>query len=209
MRTKCLGTCKWKCRKFQRSRQARCLWRQGRGCAETLPNLGRCEVVHHDFGDMRLKLFAGESSEVRAAMPSVAKAVQDMVNLNVPAGEAQWTLSSVSARAAELEFGLGRQSGDRVLLIQGAGPSGEPAQDLKKKPGAASVTAPRRCFGNYPADEPKGLVAALELDLPKAFRWQNISRIAGNVGLHASETRSRAQIRPFEGSGRSHRVLGR
>jgi hypothetical protein len=137
---------------------------------------------------MRLKLFAGESSQVKAAIPSVAKAVQDMMNLNVPLGEAQWTLRSISAKSAELEFGLGRQSGDRILLIQGAGPSGEPDQGLETKPGGGKVTAPRKVFGNYPAEPPTALAAALELDLPKVFRWQNVWRIAGNVASQASET---------------------
>jgi hypothetical protein len=157
--------------------------------AQTLPTLGRCEVVHHEFGDMRVKLFAGESSEVRAAIPNVAKAVQDMINFNVSAGEAQWTLWSVTAKAAELDFGLARQSGDRILLIQGAGPGGESRQVMEKKArDAANVTVPRRVFGNYPAGEPKALAAALELDLPKVFRWQNVWRIAGNVASQASET---------------------
>src|SRR5262249_15669480 len=149
--------------------------------ADMLPTLGRCEVVHHDFGDMRIKLFAGESSVVMEAAPSVTKAVQEMINLNAPVGEAQSTLRSVSPQAAQHEFGPRDQSGDRVLLIHGAAPSVVSPPGSEKKAGTDGVTAPRKVYASYQAKDSKALAAALELDLPKVFRWQNVWRIAGNV----------------------------
>ena len=43
-------------------------------------------------------------------------------------------------------------------------------------------------FGNYPAEHPAAVATAVELDLPKVFRWQNVWRIAGEVASQASET---------------------
>ena len=155
--------------------------------AEALPDLARCELVSRDFGDMRVKLFAADSPTVTAALAAVAPEVRDMFNTRVAEDEAEWVLRPFPSDRAAGEFGLGGLAGDHVLLYQGQGRKLAPAVvggDSGRRAGlppAGGPDVPRKVFAAYPAGDPSALASALERDLPKVFKWQNIWRVVGGV----------------------------
>ena len=110
--------------------------------ARQLPDLGRCELVSRDFGDMRVKLFAGDSPAVAAALAAVAQEVREMINTRVAEDEAEWVLRPFPSDRAAGEFGLGGLAGDHVLLYQGQGRKLAPAVVARGIPAGAPGCPP-------------------------------------------------------------------
>ena len=145
---------------------------------ETLPDLGRCEPVSRDFGDMRVKLFADGSPAVAAALGALAPQVRDLIDTGLEEDKAAWVLRTFAADRAAEEFGLRGLVGDHVLLLQGRG---RKLANEARTPPDGGPDAPRKVFASYPAGNPSALASSLERDLPKVFKWQNVWRVAGGV----------------------------
>ena len=94
---------------------------QPAAAAEALPDLGCCELVSRDFGDMRVKLFASGSPVVAAALAAMAQDLRDLINTSVAEDKAEWVLRPFPDDRAAREFGLTSLGGDHVLLYQGQG----------------------------------------------------------------------------------------
>jgi hypothetical protein len=160
--------------------------------ADQLPELGRCEVVSRDFGDLRLRLFVGDSAALRGALGKADGEVQAMVNTKVSEAEAEWILRVVSPKQAHGEYGLAGLKEDHVLLLQGSGRMPLTGEEDKKAARraedrllGAGYALPRKVYGKYPVSEEKTLTGSLERDLPKVFKWQNLWRVAN--GINAQE----------------------
>lgn len=159
---------------------------------DRLPELGRCEVVSRAFGDLRLKLFVGDSAALRSALGKVDGEVQAMVNTKVAEVEAEWILRVVSPKQAHEEYGLAGLHEDHVLLLQGSGrlpltreEDKQAARRAEDRLRGAGHALPRKVYGRYAAAEEKALMGSLERDLPKVFKWQNLWRVAN--GINAQE----------------------
>jgi hypothetical protein len=143
--------------------------------ADKLEDLCRCEVVSRDFGEMRVKVFADADPALQAALGKLAKRVQGMVDF-VPEEAAEWVLRVVTPEQAKDSYNIAGLAGNHVLLLQGSG-----------KRRAALVAGPlpgpraKKVFGAYPTAAGKDLLDALERDLPKIFKWQNVWRVAGGI----------------------------
>ena len=160
---------------------------QPAAAAEALPDLGCCELVSRDFGDMRVKLFASGSPVVAAALAAMARDLRDLINTSVAEDKAEWVLRPFPDDRAAREFGLTSLGGDHVLLYQGQGRRLIPAagaRDAGHPPAftpASGPNVPRKVFAAYSASDPSALASALERDLPKVFKWQNVWRIVSGV----------------------------
>jgi hypothetical protein len=143
----------------------------------------RCELVSRDFGDMRVKLFAGESPALKAALGKTDREVRDMVLVVPKEADAEWVLRAVTSKQAEELYHLKGLKEDQVLLLQGDGGQRPSLEEKLRAPGWGVVR--RKVFGVYPAGSEKELAGALERDLPKIFKWQNLWRIA--AGIHGED----------------------
>ena len=75
---------------------------QPTAAAEALPDLGCCELVSRDLGDMPVKLFASGSPVVAAALATMARDLRDLINTSVAEDKAEWVLRPFpDDRAAE------------------------------------------------------------------------------------------------------------
>jgi hypothetical protein len=153
-------------------------------------DLSRCETVRREFGDMRLRLYAGDVPALTAAVDKLAPEVRDMVAVVGKAAEAQWVLRAVTPAQAGAEYGLADATNDTVVLVQnqaheGTGEAERAAEDLLRR---AGQPIPRKVFGRYPVGDARALVGGLERDLPKVFRWRNVWRVAnGSATRDAGE----------------------
>ena len=165
---------------------------QPAAAAEALPDLGCCELVSRDFGDMRVKLFASGSPVVAAALAAMARDLRDLINTSVAEDKAEWVLRPFPDDRAAREFGLTSLGGDHVLLYQGQGRRLIPAagaRDAGHPPAftpASGPNVPRKVFAAYSASDPSALASALERDLPKVFKWQNVWRIVSGVSAQGT-----------------------
>jgi hypothetical protein len=144
--------------------------------SDKLEDLCRCEIVSRDFGDMRVKVFANAAPALADALAKMAKPVRDLVEMVPNEADAEWVLRVVTPAQARESYHLGGLDGDHILLLQGSG------KRLTAPAGGAVVGARgKKVFGAYPAAGGKELVGALERDLPKIFKWQNVWRVAGGL----------------------------
>ena len=130
---------------------------QPAAAAEALPDLGCCELVSRDFGDMRVKLFASGSPVVAAALAAMARDLRDLINTSVAEDKAEWVLRPFPDDRAAREFGLTSLGGDHVLLYQGQGRrlipaagAGTPAIPQHSPPPAAPMFLARSSLPTLP-----------------------------------------------------------
>lgn len=143
-----------------------------KSAVEDLPALGRCEIVSRDLGEMRVKLFADQSPPLQAALAQIDPQVKQMLLLVSKEADAEWLL---------------RSAGNRVFLVPGQGRSQSAAaesdqQQADERLRSAGQPLPRKTYGEYQLDE-KTLTGAIERDLPKIFKWQNLWRVAHGVNV--------------------------
>jgi hypothetical protein len=123
-------------------------------------------------------VFADDAPVLKTALGGMAKSVREMVEMVPGEADAEWVLRVVTPKQARDAYQI-EIEGEHVLLLQGAG---------KRLPALPKeVTGPRRdvrvkkVFGAYPTAGGQDLTDALERDLPKTFKWQNLWRVAGGI----------------------------
>lgn len=156
------------------------VWEGALETLENIPDSSRCEVIVRDIGDLRVKVFVGDSG-VKQTLEKLDARVLDLVRATSTENEADWQLRKVTPAVAKAEYGLSGLNGDRVVLVQSAGAQQKPGGAATANSESANQPRARRAFGVYSLDE-KQLQGALERDLPKIFKWESLWRVAGNVG---------------------------
>lgn len=163
--------------------------------ADKLPELGRCEVVWQDVGEMRIRLALrpAEDPLLKEALQALNKEVRPLVNIVADSSEANWSLHRVRPEQAHRQYEI-RLTEPKVLLVHagtflGGGQQGPAAEQEDSEP----VSLAQRVFGRYPADDPQQLATVLARDLPKIFTWQNVWRIASRTG-QASDDESQLTL---------------
>ncbi len=156
--------------------------------AGVLPDLGRCEIVSRDFGDLRLRLSLGDAAAIKSALADTSAELKAMVNTDVTEATAEWMLRVVTPRQAKGEFGLAGLKEDQVLLLPGQGQQqaqrereAASARQIEERLRSAGYRLPRKIYGKYPLGDAKALSGDLERDLPKIFKWRNLWRVANGV----------------------------
>lgn len=156
-------------------------WVQAADGGKDLPQQGRCRLVVRDLGEMRVKLHLDDAA-LKAVIDGLAGEVREQLAVQADAAQADWLLRLVSPEQARVEFGLAGLERPQVLLVQQRHDAATTAQ-----PNPPNPPTNRRVFGQYPAPaadaqaQTRALRAALERDLPRIFKWQNVWRLANGV----------------------------
>ncbi len=150
--------------------------------ADELPELSRCDVVNHNFGNLRIQLYLDSVPALQSAYENLHAEVKGMVSLQEQPLDAEWVL--VAGKRAKEEFGISTTQEDRIYLIQGPGrvrsvTEQNQLQERLKQEGRPQT---RKVYGSYSLEETK-LAGELDRDLPKIFKWQNLWKIASGVQM--------------------------
>ena len=158
---------------------------------QAIPEGAKCELVSRSFGDLAIKIALLPKREscdpaLEAPLNNLVIALEQLGNKVTPlvefvplSGSAEWGLQLVSPLQAEEWYGL-KLDKPMVLLLQVDDiETGEGSAE--RKPRSLDISTSRKVLGQYPSDSVDELVACLERDIPKIFRWQNIWRIAGKM----------------------------
>lgn len=162
--------------------------------AENVPDMARCEVVRRAFGDLGVKLFATAggvnskdpgrkaSSQKRAAavkliLDKLQPEVKELVRLVAGEPDADWVLQGITPEEAKQEYRIDGLTEDQIFLVHGEGR----VRLADERPAPTRARQPRKVFGRYPLANEPALLGALERDLPKIYRWENLWRVANEV----------------------------
>lgn len=150
--------------------------------ASKLQDGQRCEIVSRQLGDLRLKLAIVGEGDVE----SLVKLTRDHLQAaeeklgaylqvsNDPA--ADWQLRAVSPAVALADYRMKIETPQLFLVRRGEG------------------SAAGRVWQQYDPRDAETFRTLLVADLQKVFTWQNLWRVAGNVGKEAASTETAVNV---------------
>jgi hypothetical protein len=150
--------------------------------ASNLQDGMRCEIVSRQLGDLRLKVAIVGEGDVQSLVKltrDLLQAAEDKLGAYLHVNDdpaADWQLRAVSPAIALADYRMKIETPQLFLIRRGEG-------------GAAG-----RVWQQYDPRDAETFRTLLVADLQKVFTWQNLWRVAGNVGKEAASVDTAVKV---------------